>query len=159
MMSELARTSIGEHFATLTDPRRDHLKAHQLLDILTIALCAVICGADDWVEVETFGRAKVEWLRTFLELPNGIPSHDTFGRVFARLDPDAFQACFRAWVADVVAQSAGQIVGIDGKVLRGSADRPAGKGAIDMVSAWASANGAGVVLGQRKVDEKSNEIT
>ena len=147
------------YFAPLPDPRVERTKAHLLGDILVLALTAVLCGADDWVAIAEFGRAKQPFFARFLALPHGIPAHDTFGRVFARLDPDAFQACFRAWVADLVQQSAGQIVGIDGKVLRGSADRPAGKGAIDMVSAWASANGAGLVLGQRQVDAKSNEIT
>ncbi len=156
-MSELPRTSISEHFATLTDPRRDHLKAHRLLDILTIALCAVICGADDWVEVETFGRAKVAWLRTFLELPGGIPSHDTFGRVFARLDPDEFRRCFIPWVQAVVGAPGRQVVAVDGKTLRRSHDRGAGKAALHLVSAWASTSG--VVLGQVATDAKSNEIT
>src|SRR4051794_24297524 len=150
---------IETYFAPLPDPRVERTKAHLLGDILVLTLVAVLCGADDWVAVAEFGRTKQAFFARFLALPHGIPSHDPFGRVFARLDPDAFQACFRAWVADVVQRSAGQIVGIDGKVLRGSGDRPAGKGAIDMVSAWASANGAGVVLGQRKVDAKSNEIT
>jgi predicted transposase YbfD/YdcC len=156
-MSELPRTSIDEHFATLTDPRRDHLKAHRLLDILTIALCAVICGADDWVEVETFGQAKVEWLRTFLALPGGIPSHDTFGRVFARLDPDEFRRCFVTWVRAVVGDPGQQVVAIDGKTLRRSHDRGQGKAALHLVSAWASTSG--VVLGQVATDAKSNEIT
>ena len=156
-MSELPRTSISEHFATLTDPRRDHLKAHRLVDILTIALCAVICGADDWVEVETFGRAKEEWLRTFLELPGGIPSHDTFGRVFARLDPEEFRRCFVRWVQAVVGEPGQQVVAVDGKTLRRSHDRRAGKAALHLVSAWATTSG--VVIGQVATDAKSNEIT
>ena len=156
-MSEQPRTSIDEHFGTLTDPRRDHLKAHRLLDILTIALCAVICGADDWVEVETFGQARVEWLRTFLELPGGIPSHDTFGRVFARLDPEEFRRCFVTWVRAVVGEPGQQVVAVDGKTLRRSHDRRAGKAALHLVSAWASTSG--VVLGQVATDAKSNEIT
>jgi len=156
-MSELPRTSISEHFATLTDPRRDHLKAHRLLDILTITLCAVICGADNWVEVETFGQAKEAWLRTFLALPGGIPSHDTFGRVFARLDPEEFRRCFVAWVRSVVGDPGQQVVAIDGKTLRRSHDRRAGKAALHLVSAWASTSG--VVLGQVATQAKSNEIT
>jgi predicted transposase YbfD/YdcC len=156
-MSELPRTSISEHFATLTDPRRDHLKAHRLVDILTIALCAVICGADDWVAVETFGRSKAEWLRTFLELPGGIPSHDTFGRVFARLDPEEFRRCFINWVQAVVGDPGQQVVAIDGKTLRRSHDRRAGKAALHLVSAWATTSG--VVLGQVATHAKSNEIT
>ena len=156
-MSELPRTSISEHFATLPDPRRDHLKAHRLVDILTIALCAVICGADDWVAVETFGRSKAAWLRTFLELPGGIPSHDTFGRVFARLDPEEFRRCFLNWVQAVVGDPGQQVVAIDGKTLRRSHDRRAGKAALQLVSAWATTSG--VVLGQVATDAKSNEIT
>jgi predicted transposase YbfD/YdcC len=156
-MSDLPRTSIGEHFATLTDPRRDHLKAHRLLDILTIALCAVICGADDWVEVETFGQARVGWLRTFLELPGGIPSHDTFGRVFARLDPDEFRRCFVAWVTAVVGEPGQQVVAVDGKTLRRSHDRRAGKQALHLVSAFATHER--LVLGQEAVAGTSCEQT
>ncbi len=150
---------IQSYFAPLPDPRVERTKHHLLGDILVLTLLAVLCGADDWVAVAEFGRAKQAFFARFLALPHGIPAHDTFGRLFARLDPDPFQACFRAWVADLVAQSAGQIIGIDGKLLHGSADRAAGHGAIDMVSAWASANGAGLVLAQVKVAGKSNEIT
>jgi len=125
--------------------------------MVTIALCAVICGADGWVGVETFGRAKAAWLRTFLALPGGIPSHDTFGRVFARLDPAEFRRCFLAWVGAVVPDTVGQVVALDGKTLRRSHDRSNGKAALHMVSAWAC--GSGLVLGQVAVDDKSNEIT
>ena len=156
-MPVLPATSISEHFETLTDPRREHTKAHRLLDIIGIALCAVICGADDWVNVATFGRVKEPWLRTFLALPGGIPSHDTFGRVFALLDPEEFRRCFLAWAQAVVGAPGAQVVAIDGKSLRRSHDRQAGKGALHLVSAWATANG--LVLGQVATDAKSNEIT
>jgi hypothetical protein len=118
------RTSISEHFATLTDPRVERSQAHLLLEIVTIALCGVICGADDWVAVATFGREKAAWLGTFLALPGGIPSHDTFGRVFARLNPEEFRRCFLAWMRAVVGDP--QVVAIDGKMLRRSYDRRAG---------------------------------
>ncbi|MCC7370809.1 MAG: ISAs1 family transposase [Chloroflexi bacterium] len=156
-MADLPRTSISEHFGGLTDPRREHLKEHRLLDIVTITLCAVICGADDGVHVATFGRAKEAWLRTFLALPGGIPSHDTFGRVFARLDPDEFRRCFLDWVAAVVGVPGKQVVAIDGKTLRRSHDRHRGTSALHLVSAWATANEP--VLAQVAVDAKSNEIT
>ena len=149
-------TSIGAHFAPLPDPRADRGQDHLLVDIITIALCAVICGADGRVAVETFGRAKVAWLRTFLALPGGIPSHDTFGRVFARLDPTEFRRCFLAWVRAVVPETAGRVVALDGKTLRRSHDRTNGKAALHMVSAWAG--GSGLVRGQRAVEDKSNEI-
>jgi predicted transposase YbfD/YdcC len=156
-MSEPIVTSIQQHFGDLKDPRIDRCKRHQLLDILVIALCAVICSADDWVEVETFGNRKLAWFKTFLALPHGIPSHDTFGRIFARLDPAQFQACFLRWVRALAELLPDEVVAIDGKELRGSVDHPAGKAAICLVSAWASDQH--LVLGQVKVDEKSNEIT
>jgi predicted transposase YbfD/YdcC len=156
-MNNQPTAAITEHFASLEDPRIERTKLHQLLDIIVIAICAVICGADDWVEVELFGNAKLAWLRTFLELPNGIPAHDTFGRVFGRLKPEQVQQCFRAWIQAVSEVTHGQVIAIDGKVLRGSCERVLGKAGIDMVSAWATANH--LVLGQIKVDDKSNEIT
>jgi predicted transposase YbfD/YdcC len=156
-MTEPIATSIHQHFGALTDPRIDRCKRHELLDIMVIAICAVICGADDWVEVETFGNRKLAWFKTFLDLPHGIPSHDTFGRVFARLDPVQFEACFLRWIRALAERLPAEVVAVDGKELRRSLDRPAGKAAIWLVSAWASAQH--LVLGQVKVDEKSNEIT
>lgn len=155
-MDPLTEASLRVHFATLPDPRVARARRHELLDILTIALCAVLCGADTWVDVEAFGKAKLGWLRSFLPLPNGIPSHDTFGRVFAALDAAAFEAAFVGWVRAVVPATAGEVIAIDGKTLRRSHDRANGGGPLHLVSAWASANG--VVLGQVAVDDKSNEI-
>ena len=149
--------SIDKYFSNLEDPRVDRTKLHSLLDILVIAICAAICGADNWVEVELFGKAKQTWFAQFLDLPHGIPSHDTFWRVFARLDPAQFQQCFVDWISAVSTVTEGQVVAIDGKTLRRSHDRRLGKQAISMVSAWATANR--LVLGQVKVAEKSNEIT
>lgn len=156
-MTAASAAPITEYFRTLTDPRVERTKRHKLLDIITIALCGSICGADNWVDIALFGETKEEWFKTFLELPNGIPSHDTFGEVFARLDPEEFRRCFAAWVQAVAQATQGQVVAIDGKSLRGSHDRALGKRAIHMVNVWASANG--LVLGQAKVEEKSNEIT
>jgi len=156
-MEESVLPTIESHFGDLTDPRIDRTKLHLLMDILVIAICAVIAGADNWEAIADFGRAKLDWFKTFLELPNGIPSHDTFNRVFARLDGQQFQAGFLSWMRAVSAELGGQVIAIDGKVLRRSHDRGIGKAAIDMVSAWATANR--LVLGQVKVDEKSNEIT
>ena len=158
----MAATSISAPFAPLRDPRVERTREHRLVDIVTIALCAVLCGADDWVAVETFGRAKEPWLRTFLALPGGVPSHDTCGRVFARLDPEESQQCFLAWVravtgAVVAPAAAGAAVAVDGKTLRRSHDRANGRAALHLVSAWASASG--LVLGQGAVREESNEIT
>ncbi|MDQ3929182.1 MAG: ISAs1 family transposase [Chloroflexota bacterium] len=155
-----ALEQLRTRFASVEDPRVERTKLHQLLDIITIAICAVICGADDWSEIELFGHAKEAFFRSFLPLPNGIPSHDTFNRVFARLNPEQFQRCFLEWVQELVRASGGQVKGvvaIDGKQVCGSRDAPNGKGAIQMVSAWAHDNG--MVLGQVKVDDKSNEIT
>jgi len=149
--------AIFEHFGPLKDPRIDRTKRHSLLDILVITVCAIICGADTWVDVEEFGKAKRRWLKTFLDLPNDIPSHDTVGDVFARLDADHFQDCFLNWIQAVSVVTQGQVVAIDGKTLRRSHDRTLGKNAIHMVSAWATHNQ--LVLGQVKIDEKSNEIT
>ena len=131
-------TSIVECFGTLEDPRIDRCKRHQLLGIIAIAICAVICGADSWVYVEMFGKSKEEWFRSFLDLPNGIPSHDTFGDVFSRLDPDQFQECFVEWSQGVAELLPGEVVAIDGKTVRRSHDKRAGRQAIHLVSAWAS---------------------
>lgn len=156
-MSAETAGSISQHFGQVVDPRIERSKRHQLLDILTIAICAVICSADDWVEIEQFGKAKLDWFRTFLALPNGIPSHDTFGDVFARIDPEQFAQGFASWVQTISQLLPGEVIPIDGKRLAGSQDRPKGKHAIHMVSAWASQQR--LVLGEVKVDEKSNEIT
>ena len=149
--------AIEEHFRKVPDPRKDRTKDHKLIDIIGIAICAVICGAESWVDIELYGKSKLHWLSTFLELPNGIPSHDTFGRVFSLIDAQKFQVAFYEWVLAVNDIIQGQVINIDGKCLRGSDDKQLGKRAIYIVSAWAEANE--VVLGQRKVDEKSNEIT
>ncbi len=147
---------IEEHFGELKDPRIDR-QLHKLIDILIIAICAVICGADTWEDVEAFGKAKKAWFESFLELPNGIPSHDTFNRVINRLDPQQFQSCFMKWISAASELIQGQVIAIDGKLLRRSHDKGTRKAAIDMVSAWANSNH--LVLGQIKVDDKSNEIT
>lgn len=139
------------------DPRMDRTKRHHLGDILALAICAVISGADGWTQIALFGKSKIEWFKTFLALPNGIPSHDTFGRVFAMLDPMAFEECFMKWVTALATASQGRLVAIDGKTLRRSLDTANGKAAIHMVSAWCEANH--MVLGQVATDAKSNEIT
>jgi predicted transposase YbfD/YdcC len=143
-------------FGQVEDPRMDRQKKHKLLDIIAIAVCAGIAGADGWAAVEVFGKSKEAWLRTFLDLENGIPSHDTFGRVFSLLAPEAFQQAFQDWVRAIQGRVKG-LVAIDGKTVRGSHDRANGKEAIHLVSAWAVE--CGVSLGQVKVDDKSNEIT
>lgn len=155
-MAEIG-ASLTEHFALLEDPRAEHLTDHKLIDIIMIAICAVICGAETWTDIELFGNERFDWLRQFLELENGIPSHDTFGRVFAGIDTEQFQVCFASWVQAVFHATKGQVIAVDGKQARRSHDRTNGKHAIHVISAWATANH--LVLGQRKVDEKSNEIT
>lgn len=155
-MSHEYKKLITEHFAELEDPRDSVNQMHVFSDILVITICAAICGADDWVAVEEFGRAKEEWFATFLELPNGIPSHDTFWRIFRRLDPEQFERCFLRWMATLFEMSDQQVIAIDGKQLRRSFDRQGGKAAIQMVGAWASESG--ITLGQVRVDDKSNEI-
>jgi predicted transposase YbfD/YdcC len=147
--------SIPKFFAKLQDPRRAHRRLHRLQDILVIALCAVIAGAQDWQQIVTFGRKRRDWLSGFLELPNGIPSHDTFERVFDRLKPQAFQACFRDWVQAISAALRIKHIAIDGKTLRGSGS--AKLGPLHLVSAWATAQH--LSLGQVAVNAKSNEIT
>src|SRR5216683_1472183 len=144
-------------FENLTDPRLERSKRHSLLDILILAVCATLGNANGWVDIERFGKAKLSFFHTFLELPNGIPSHDTFGRVFARLDPAALMACIQEWLDALGGVVAGDVVAIDGKTLRGSFDTAAGKNPLHLVSAWASE--ARLTLGQVAVDSKSNEIT
>lgn len=146
---------ITRHFGRIKDPRRKHCRRHLLMDIIVIAICAVIAGADTWQEVATFAHERHEWLQTFLELPNGIPSHDTFERVFDRIDPVVFQACFRGWVEALRGLLPLDHVSIDGKSLRGS--RHGELGALHLVSAWATAQH--LHLGQIAVADKSNEIT
>lgn len=149
--------SILTHFAALPDPRRRRRRLHNLLDLIAIAICAVIAGCDDWVEVAAYGRKKRAWLQTFLPLPYGTPSHDTFSRVFRLLEPRAFQRCFTRWIKAVQTATGGKLVAIDGKTLRHSFDSAAGTRALHLVSAWAGQNR--LVLAQRAVDGHSNEIT
>jgi predicted transposase YbfD/YdcC len=149
--------SLAHHFADLTDPRIDRSRLHELLDIVAIAICAVVAGADSWDDIEDFGNAKIDWLGTFLELPNGIPSHDTFRRLFERLDPAEFQKGFLGWIEALHEATERQVIAIDGKTLRRSFDRAKGQSALHLVHAWATANH--LLLGQVAVDEKSNEIT
>jgi predicted transposase YbfD/YdcC len=144
-------------FETLTDPRRDRTRRHTLLNLIVLAVCGTLAGADGWAEIERYGRAKLDFFRRFLDLPHGIPSHDTFGRVFARLKPEALLPCIHQWLAALGRAVAGEVVAIDGKTLRGSFDAAAGRSPLHLVSAWATE--ARLVLGQVAVDQKSNEIT
>jgi predicted transposase YbfD/YdcC len=146
-----------EHFSALEDPRCAGKVDHRLIDILVIAVCAVIACAESWDDIALYGRNKLGWLRSFLTLANGIPSHDTFRRVFMLIDPDAFEACFSAWAQSFAEAFDREVVAIDGKTLRRSFDRGRAQGPLHLVSAWASEQG--LALGQREVDGKSNEIT
>ena len=143
-------------FGNLSDPRSDN-KRHKLIDIITIAICAVICNADSFEHIAEFGHAKHEWLKGLLELPHGVPSADTFERVFSRINPEEFKNCFAQWIQAISELTKGEVIAVDGKTLRRSHDKGNAKSAIHMVSAWACANG--LVLGQIKTHEKSNEIT
>lgn len=156
-MSEIPTDSIMSYFCDLEDPRSGHNISHPLLNIITIAILGMICGADGWVDIERYGQAKRDWLSTFLDMTKGVPSHDTFGRVFSWLNPDQFQACFLSWTQQLCEQTSGLLINLDGKQLRGSKDKQHEKEGIWVVSAWVEANR--LVLGQQKVDEKSNEIT
>ena len=149
--------SVEKYYEELKAPRINRTKKHKLMDIVIIAVCGVICGANTWVDIENFGNAKREWLEKYLELLNGIPSHGTFGRVFARIDAEQFQTCFMKRMKAVIQKTNGEVLAIDGKKLRRSHDKTIGKNAIHMVSAWATENR--LVLAQSKVDEKSNELT
>ncbi len=156
-MAQPPKTTILDHFADLDDPRVERTRRHKLVDIIAIAICATICGADSWVHIELFGKSKLAWFQTFLELPHGIPSHDTFGDVFARLDPVQLQNSFVSWTQAIAELLPGEVVAIDGKTARRSYDPAGNKGAIHLVSAWATQNN--LTLGQVKTEEKSNEIT
>lgn len=156
-MRETPFKSLEDQFGDMPEPRVEGRCEHRLVEIIIVAVCGVLCGANSWSEIEQYGRAKEPFLRQFLKLEHGIPSHDTFGRVFSLLDAEAFQERFARWVEQVFVVTRGQVIAIDGKTARRSGDSTIGKDAIHLVSAWASANG--LLLGQRKVDDKSNEIT
>ena len=157
-MADPTNASIVEHFRTLEDPRIERTKKHLLLDILVIAVCTLLTGGEGFQDMELFGKSKRAWLQTFLALPHGIPSHDTFGRVFARLNPKRFQECFLAWTQAVAQLTQGALVSLDGKTVRASFDRATASSPLHMLSAWCSEQG-GLVFGQSKTEEKSNEIT
>jgi len=163
--------NLGQYFSTIEDPRCSGKVEHRLIDVLVIAVCAVIACAESWDDIALYGRSKLLWLRTFLELPNGIPSHDTFRRVFMLIDPDTFEAGFTAWVGSLVDRFEREVVAIDGKTIRRSFDHGREQSPLHVVSApvsfaditpwdrFAMASEQGLVLGQRCVDGKSNEIT
>jgi predicted transposase YbfD/YdcC len=154
-----ADAPIVRHFSIIEDPRLPgHSQTvHKLIDVVVIGVCAAMCGIDDFEHMEQWATAKEPWLRTFLELPHGIPSHNTLNRLFGKINPAKFQDCFLSWMTEITTLTKGTVIAIDGKALRGSFDKASAKSAVYMVSAFASANG--IVLGQVKVDDKSNEIT
>ena len=156
-MEGVVGKSVKEHFSSVSDPRILRKTRHKLIDVIVITLCAVIAGADDWVEIAAFGKEKEQWFKTFLELPGGIPSHDTFGRVFSLINPEEFGKCFVSWIRSAFPLGESDVIAIDGKTARRSHDRINGKSAIHVVSAWAVRNR--LILGQVKTDDKSNEIT
>ncbi len=157
-MSSALIESIEEHFTELSDPRRQTKnQSHNFIDVLVIAICGAICGANYWTGVAAYGRAKEDWLRTFLELPEGIPSHDTFNDIFIKINPEQFEKCFISWTASISSLLPGEVISVDGKTLRRSHDNANSKQTIHMVSAWSTSNA--LVLGQFKTHEKSNEIT
>jgi hypothetical protein len=155
-MEERDLQALETIFVQVEDPRIERTKLHRLRDIIIIAICGVICGADGWVGIEECGKAKEDWLTELLQLPNGIPSHDTFGRVFAHMDPKQFEASFVEWVQGISGSIQG-VIAIDGKTSRRTHDQAAGKKALHLVSAWAVENR--LVLAQLATEEKSNEIT
>jgi len=153
----MSPTSLSEWFGEINDPRRGQNIWHPLLNIMTIAICGAICGADNWVEMELFGNAKRDWFGTFLDLGHGIPSHDTFGRMFRAIDPAEFEASFYQWTSALRVRLGGEVLSVDAKTLRGSKDGAIGTAAIEMVSVWASENE--LVLAQDRIEEGTNEIT
>lgn len=155
--TDLLNVSFLNHFETLTDPRIERSKEHLLIDIVAIAILAVISGADGWGAIELYGKTKYEWLKGFLELPNGIPSHDTFSRVFARIEPKQFQECFLSWVNSITQKLELEVIAIDGKTMKQSYDRNQSQKPLHIVSAWSASHQ--LVLGQKKVNKKSNEVT
>jgi predicted transposase YbfD/YdcC len=157
-MDSCPDASIMHHFKDLKDPRIERAKKHRLIDILVIALGSMMVGGEGFQDMELFGQSKREWLEGFLDLSNGIPSHDTFGRVFARLDPKQFHQCFLSWTQSVSELTKGTVVSLDGKTAKASFDRATELSPMYVVSAWCSQNG-GLVLGQLKTQSRSNEIT
>ena len=156
-MNPIFASNLLKQLSKLDDPRDTRARRHQLGHVVFMAICAVLGGADTWTDVEMFCNSKRRWFESILDIPDGIPSHDTFGRVFAMLDPEQFQQCFTEWIAGISEITKGKVVAIDGKTLRGSADAAAGVRPTHLVSAWAQSNG--MILGQLKVDDHSNEIT
>jgi predicted transposase YbfD/YdcC len=154
---DMETASLLEYFANVPDPRIERSQLHPLASILALSVCAVICGANSFTGIESFGLAKEAWLRTFLDLPNGIPSHDTLGRTFAMLNPQALAKAFRDWASALANLTKGEVVAIDGKTLRRSFQKAGSSAFVHMVSAWSTGNR--MVLGQVKTDDKSNEIT